>query len=97
MDKEANKIIGHKDIEIDLVAESIDKSKILIGECKWSAPDYAGRLLNVLKNKARQLPFYNGQRLQYVLFLREKPLDLDSIAHPDLHILYPEDICGLLI
>ena len=31
-----------KNIELDVVAESLDKKKILVGECKWTEGEQAG-------------------------------------------------------
>lgn len=90
------KISGHKDVELDVVAESTDRTRLLIGECKWNSPDYAGRLLNELKEKAQSVSRFAGQPIEYVLFLREKPLDADTLPSGTVHILYPGDIIDLL-
>lgn len=95
--KDSNgKVTGHEDIELDVVAESIDRKCFLIGECKWNAPDYAERLLRVLKAKVSKVPLFATRDVIYVLFLREYPLDEAAIAEENVHILYPEDIIGLL-
>lgn len=94
---EAGKIIGGEDIELDVVAESEDKKSLLVGECKWNAPDYADRLLRVLMAKVVSVPeFADYKKIEYVLFLRERPLDEASLSHPYLHILYPQDIIDLI-
>lgn len=94
---EAGKIIGGEEIELDVVAESEDKKSLLIGECKWNAPDYADRLLRVLKAKAEAIPqFSNYSKVEYVLFLREHPLDEDNLENLGVHILYPEDVIALI-
>ena len=42
--------VGNEELEFDVVAEDLfDKNTILVGECKWTAPDYADRLLEKLK------------------------------------------------
>jgi Archaea bacterial proteins of unknown function. len=66
--------IGYEDIELDVVAESLDGKTVLVGECKWSQQDYADRLLRELKAKVKKVPVLNDRNVVYVLFLREKPL-----------------------
>ena len=89
------KVIGHTDIELDVVAESTDKRSLLIGECKWNAPDYALRLFYALKTKVEKIPQFTDHEIRYILFLRERSLDADSL--PDgISILYPEDVIRLL-
>ncbi len=94
---DAGKIIGGEEIELDIVAESEDKKSLLVGECKWNAPDYADRLLRVLQTKVASIPqFANYEKVEYVLFLREHPLDESSLDKLTVHILYPEDIIKLI-
>lgn len=64
-----------KSVELDVVAESIDKSKVLIGECKWTKAEYASRLLENLKERSRLCPFIKGREVIYVLFLKYPALD----------------------
>lgn len=75
-------------LEFDVVAESIDKQFLLVGECKWNHADYAHRLLANLKRKASFLPFAKGKKMVYALFLREKPLDSEE----GMNVAYPEDV-----
>ena len=64
-----------KMVELDVVAESIDKKHILIGECKWTHDEDADRLMAVLEQKAKYLPFVKkGQEVHLVLFLKESPV-----------------------
>ena len=94
---EEGKIIGGEEIELDIVAESEDKRSLLIGECKWNAPDYADRLLRVLKAKVEAIPqFADYSKVEYVLFLREHPLDEIDLEKLGVHILYPEDVIALI-
>lgn len=94
---EMGKIIGGEEIELDVVAESEDKKSLLIGECKWNAPDYAERLLRTLHAKVAAIPqFAKYEQVEYVLFLREHPLDESSLDKHRVHILYPEDIIELI-
>lgn len=60
-------------IEIDVVAESIDKKYLLVGECKWTAGENAKRLTDELLVKAEKLPFAQGHIIMPVLFLKNAP------------------------
>ena len=62
-----------KPVEVDLVAESLDKKYLLIGECKWSRVTDAGRVLDELRRKAAMLPFVRNREVVPVLFAREVP------------------------
>lgn len=63
-----------KMVELDVVAESIDKKHILVGECKWTHDEDADRLMDVLEQKAKNLPLIKkGQEVHLVLFLKESP------------------------
>lgn len=64
-----------KAIEFDLVAESIDKKRILIGECKWTQGENAAQLLHDLKTKAQSLPFVKNKEVVFALFLKQPALD----------------------
>ena len=61
-------------IELDVVAQSMDGKKLLVGECKWTEGEDAGRLIYELTAKTRKLPFLKGQEIVPVLFLKQKPL-----------------------
>ncbi|MDE5975059.1 MAG: DUF234 domain-containing protein, partial [Muribaculaceae bacterium] len=90
-----DKVIGHTDIELDVVAESTDKKSLLIGECKWNSPDYALRLFHTLKTRVERIPQFTHYEIKYVLFLRERSLDADSLSD-EISILYPDDVMRLL-
>ncbi len=63
-----------KMVELDVVAESIDKKHILVGECKWTHDEDADRLMDVLEQKTKYLPFIKkGQEVHLGLFLKEPP------------------------
>ena len=93
---EKGKVTGGEEIELDVVAESEDKRSLLIGECKWNAPDFADRLLRGLKAKVAAVPQFSKFDVEYVLFLRERPIDVDALDDLDVHVLYPEDVISLL-
>ena len=64
-----------KSVELDVVAESLDKKKVLIGECKWTEGEYADRLFADLKERASLCPFIKGREVVYILFLKRPALD----------------------
>ena len=78
-----------KMVELDVVAESLDKKHILIGECKWTHNDSADRLMETLRQKAKYLPFVKkGQEVHLVLFLKELPTYMTEEAR----IILPEEV-----
>lgn len=84
--------VGSEDLEFDVVAQDYeDKNTILVGECKWAAADYAGRLLEKLKAKTAKAPFAQGKNIVYVLFLRENPK-----SQADCDIMLPDDVIKAL-
>ena len=54
-------------MEVDLVGESVDGTKLLVGECKWSEVRAPDTLQRDLMRKATRLPFYRGQEIIPVL------------------------------
>ena len=74
-------------IELDVVAQSMDGKKLLVGECKWTEGEDAGRLIYELTAKARKLPFLKGQEIVPVLFLKQKPL-----RESDALVITPQEI-----
>lgn len=85
--------VGNEELEFDVVAEDLyDKNTILVGECKWTAPDYADRLLEKLKKKVSFAPFAQGKNVVYLLFLREKPLP----GAQNCKVILPDDVESLL-
>lgn len=60
-------------IEIDVMAESIDGKHLLVGECKWTSQENAKLLQNELLRKVKLLPFAKKYTLVPALFLKEDP------------------------
>lgn len=60
-------------IEMDVVAESIDKKYLLVGECKWGSQENAAQLTEELLRKAHLLPFAKNHKIVPVLFFKNKP------------------------
>lgn len=63
----------YKDVEIDIVAESLDKKHILIGECKWTNGVNGRLLTNELGKIADALPFTKNKQVEIVLFTKTLP------------------------
>lgn len=75
-------------VELDVVAESLDKKHILIGECKWTGEENAERLMARLEAISSRLPFVKkGQQVHLVLFLKEPP-----VGNQYEMIFLPEDV-----
>lgn len=79
---------GIREMEFDVVAESMDGKSILVGECKWTNPEVASKLMCNLMDKASVAPFAQGKDIVPVMFLKNKPKDkLENAV-----ILLPADI-----
>ncbi len=78
--------IDRNPMEIDVVAESTDKSTILIGEVKWSDHISIQKIINELKAKIENVPFIENRKVVKVLFLKRIPTKKDReiiIIDPD--------------
>lgn len=62
-------------VEFDVVAESLDKKKLLVGECKWTTLENGKQLTAGLLRKANLLPFATNYTIVPVLFLKNVPKD----------------------
>ena len=78
-----------RQIELDVVAESLDGTSLLVGEYKWTGQEDASRLSDVLYRKAEMLPFARGKEIIPVLFLREPPVN-DSAK-----VFLPADVISM--
>ena len=76
-------------IELDIVAVSLDKKHLLVGECKWTATENSDRLLHELKLKAEKLPFAKNMIIVPKLFLKQQPSGNSS------DFLLPKDVIEL--
>ena len=76
-------------VELDVVAESVDKKYLLVGECKWSAQENGKQLTAELLRKAKLLPFAKNHEIVPVLFLKSKPKEEVGNA------LLPKQVIGL--
>ena len=78
-----------RQIELDVVSESIDKKYLLVGECKWTESENGKALTASLLEKAELLPFAAGHEIVPVLFLKNKPKEDIGNA------LLPQDVLRL--
>ncbi|SHE79370.1 hypothetical protein SAMN05444405_10359 [Bacteroides luti] len=77
-------------IEIDVVAESLDKKYLFVGECKWTAGENTDRLMSELKKKAEKLPFAKNHIIVAKLFLKNHP------SGESKDVLSPADVIRLM-
>lgn len=84
--------IDKKPMEIDVVAESTDKSTFLFGEAKWIDNISSERITNELKAKTKNVPFIQNQKIIHVLFLKQMP---DKISK-EVIIISPADVIAAL-
>ncbi len=60
------------ELELDVVAESLDGRYLLVGECKWTdKPENPDRLKEELLKKVTYLPFAKGKMIIPALFLKQ--------------------------
>ena len=78
------------DVELDVVAESLDHKTLLIGECKWSSGENGKLLTQRLEKIAAALPFAQGKTIKTVIFTKSRPDEDQGNA------MLPEDVIGLL-
>ena len=76
-------------IEFDVMAESVDKKYLLVGECKWTARENGRQLAAELLRKAALLPFTKHYTVVPVLFLKNEPTDNSA------NVMLPQDTIRL--
>ena len=76
-------------IEFDVMAESVDKKYLLVGECKWTARENGRQLAAELLRKAALLPFTKDYMVVPVLFLKNEPADNSA------NVMLPQDTIRL--
>lgn len=77
-------------VEFDVMAESLDKKYLLVGECKWTARENSRQLTADILRKANLLPFANNYTIVPVLFLK------NCTDNKDDNLFLPEDVVKLL-
>lgn len=60
-------------MEFDVMAESMDKKYLLVGECKWTTQENGKQLTSELLRKAALLPFAKDYVIVPMLFLKTSP------------------------
>jgi len=84
--------IDKKPMELDVVAESIDKSTLLIGEVKWMDNISVEKINSELKKKIQNAPFIQNRKIINVLFLKQRP----KIIPKKMIIITPADVITAL-
>ncbi|WP_455631605.1 ATP-binding protein [Parabacteroides sp.] len=77
-------------VEFDVMAESLDKKYLLVGECKWTNQENGKQLTTELLRKANLLLFAKNYKILPVLFLKNAPKDDVGNA------MLPENIVELM-
>lgn len=75
--------LKNSEMEIDLMAESVDKKSILIGEIKWSENINAEAELKRLIKKSEKLQFRKNYNIKYALFLKHCKEKKEFVFTPD--------------
>jgi hypothetical protein len=78
-----------KPMELDLVAESNDKSSILLGEIKWQTKTSVAGLQRELEQKSKNLPFAQNKNIIKALFLKKPG---KHVADESMLIISPEQV-----
>ncbi|MDR2085663.1 MAG: ATP-binding protein [Dysgonamonadaceae bacterium] len=79
----------NREMEIDVVSESVDGKYLLVGECKWNEKIYhTGQLLKTLNEKSKDLPFAEGKKIVPILFLKKSDSKTDGIYYPEDVLLH---------
>ena len=77
-------------VEFDVMAESLDKKYLLVGECKWTTQENGKQLTTELLRKANLLPFAKNYIIVPVLFFKNAPKgDFENV-------MLPEDVIKLM-
>lgn len=85
-----NKDKKPEQVEFDVMAESLDKKYLLVGECKWTTAENGKQLTAELLRKANLLPFAKNHTLIPMLFLKNTPTDDIGNA------MLPQDVVGFV-
>ena len=84
--------IDRKPMEIDIIAESTDKSTLLIGEAKWIDNISVKNIINELQAKINNAPFIQNRKVLQVLFLKQTHENNPN----KIIIIKPADIIAVL-
>jgi AAA+ ATPase superfamily predicted ATPase len=75
-------------LEIDVVAESVDKKKLLVGEAMWTEKSDLTSDAGELLKKADKLPFVRNHNIIPVLFVKNK----SALPPPGIKVFGPEEV-----
>lgn len=78
-------------MEVDLVAESVDKQHLLVGECKWTDVADPASIFQNLSRKAQLLPGLKKRNIIPALFVKSLKKETNSFL-----IFTPEEVLGRL-
>ena len=80
-DEQDNK---YKSAELDVVAESLDKEHLLIGECKWKQQENLSTVMDKLEYVAARVPFKGNHQLHLCLFVKDADFTTQrmDVFHP---------------
>jgi AAA+ ATPase superfamily predicted ATPase len=84
------KVSPNETIEIDVMAQSVDKKYLLVGECKWSKISNEDALIANLIEKAKKIPITKGKKIVPMLFVKDYKIK-------SRNILLPENVLKLMI
>lgn len=83
--------LKNEPMELDVVAESVDKKYLLIGECKWSKVSDTTALSRGLEQKASLFPLAKGKKIILALYVKET-----SETGISSNVFLPSDILNCL-
>lgn len=69
-------------VEFDVMAESLDKKYLLVGECKWTTQENSKQLTAELLRKANLLPFAKNYTIVPMSFLKNTPKEDNGDIKP---------------
>ena len=79
-------------MELDLVAESVDKQHLLVGECKWTDVIDSTPILQELSRKAQLLPALKNRSIIPALFVKSMRKETDN----SFQLFTPEQVLARL-
>ena len=83
---------NRRPVELDVVAESLDRGSLLLGEAKWGCkPEELARETARLEALSRQLPFAQGRKVVTALWT-----DTREMTSPALTVITPADVLNAL-
>jgi AAA+ ATPase superfamily predicted ATPase len=75
-------------LEIDIVSESADRKKLLVGEARWTEKNEFTSAANKLLKKTDKLPFAGNHKIIPALFVKYKPV----FSPPGIRIFGPDEV-----